>query len=128
MTNLHGKSFVADICWEPCSGKISVNPETGFIYLCQDSLDGSSAEMDKLGYKYAWLVGESLDNLRQMDGVSDLKILPDSIEYHELFEALMESCKNSWDEVDGNYWVVEKSMVSKVAEFLKKIEVKNPGK
>ncbi len=129
MTNLHGKSFVADICWEPCSGKISVNPKTGFVYLCQDNLNGSSIDLpEKFGYKYAWLIGESLDELTIMDGVSNLKILPDSLEYHELFEELMSSRKSSWDEVDGHYWVVEKSLVEKVAGFLKGIEVKNPGK
>ena len=117
MTNrhLHGKSFSAEIVWEQCYGKIFVTND-GDIYLCQDVVDGGNGEA--FGHRYIWSIGDDIKNPGET--VQNLKVLPDSIEYHKLFTELLAARKTTWD-VDGSYSVLPKELVDKVSAFIKGI-------
>lgn len=60
ISKLHGKRFTATISGVKTSGKISYDPEEGELFLCQNSKDGSYTR-NKLGYKYSWAIGSSID-------------------------------------------------------------------
>ena len=50
----HKQWFRADIDGEECIGRVSIGND-GRIYLCQNTMDGSTAP-DKLGFDYSWCV------------------------------------------------------------------------
>lgn len=118
--SLHGRHFAADIIWEPCVGRIFVT-NTGDIYLCQDTADGSG--LSEFGYKYAWGIGDDIE--KPGDAVQNLTLLPEVPEYHRLFLKLLASRETTWD-VDKTYWVLEKAFMEELSDFVGKL--KNPGK
>lgn len=121
MDNHHGRAFSADIIWEPCIGRVSVSPITGHVYLCQDVADGSDSDsFDRFGYKYAWYVGQSLDEMSFDDAIANFKLLPPAEDYHRLFQRLLEERMGTWD-VDGAYSVVPKELVGEVVAFMEGI-------
>lgn len=120
--SLHGAHFTATICGEDCLGKVSVGPDTGFIYLCQDKVFGSNnPSVDKLGHKHIWFIGSAL--VFTIDtGVNDFKLLPSTDKYHTLFTELLEKRGPAWDE-DGSYSVIPKAVMEKIAAFMGEIKV-----
>lgn len=118
--SLHGRYFTAEICFKDVSGRISVS-DNGILYLCHDCEELSTALLgiEKFDYKYTW----SVDMLALDEQcVQNLKILPSPLEYHELFKLILERRESTWD-VDGNYSVIPKDVVSKIAKLIDGIKI-----
>ena len=127
--SLHGAYFTATICFDKVVGRISVNEE-GVAYLCQDEIAGSAkACRDFFGYSYGFYVGDMSAWELKLCGIFNLKILPSPIEYHVLFQEILEKRGPTWD-VDGNYSVIPNEVLEKIMAFMgeiKDFEPKNLG-
>lgn len=125
--SLHGAYFTATICFDKVVGRISVRNDAA-VYLCQDKMHSSDVCRDFLGHKCAWFVG----NMTDLSGhsVFNLKILPSPIEYHALFQEILEKRGPAWSE-DGSYSVIPNEVLAKIHSFLEGIrgfDPKNLGK
>ena len=75
ISKLHGRRFTATISGVKSSGKISYDSEKGELFLCQNDRDGDFTR-DRLGYKYSWTIGSSIDpeSLKDRFSVLDFRI------------------------------------------------------
>ncbi len=124
--SLHGQYFSATIVFYKVVGRILVT-RGGGAYLCQDSINGCARRRDFLGYKHGWHVLD-FDDLADSH-VFGLKLLPSPIEYHLLFQEILEKRGPTWDE-DGNYSVIPNEVMDKIAAFMERVkefEPKNLG-
>ncbi len=125
--SLHGQYFSATIVFYEVVGRILVTRDDR-VYLCQDSMNGCARRRDFLGYKHGWYVLD-FENLADSH-VFNLKLLPSPIEYHALFQEILEKRGSTWD-VDGSYSVIPNEVLAKIQGFLggiKVFEPKNLGK
>lgn len=72
LLNCNGQFFSAKIKGEGVTGRITV--EDGFVYLCQNKLDGKDC-IDKKGYKYSWCVKDGSKESRWNNSVRKFKII-----------------------------------------------------
>ncbi len=125
--SFHGQYFSATIGFTDVMGRISVN-EAGMVFLCQDDMIGGGGSCrDFFGYKGAFY----LHDLPDVPAVVfSLKILPSPLEYHAIFQEILEKRGSTWD-VDGSYSVIPNEVLAKIQGFLEEIkefDVKNLGK
>ena len=75
ISKLHGRRFTATISGTKTSGKISYEPESDYLYLCQNDRNGNYTR-DRLGYKCSWLIGSSIDpeSLKDRFSVLNFKV------------------------------------------------------
>ncbi len=120
--SLHGQYFTAEICFNQCYGRISVN-EHGMAYLCQNEIDGGSKDCrDFFGYTYGFYVGK-MEKISS--AIQDLKTLPPPTAYHALFQEILEKRGPAWDE-DGSYSVVPNEVMASIVDFMSEIKVFEP--
>ncbi len=126
--SIHGSYFAAEICFKDVVGRISVSKH-GRSYLChnEDELNISKRHVKSFGYKYVWPIGDMSDI---EPAVQNLKILPSPLEYHALFQEILEKRGPTWD-VDGSYSVLPNEVMASIVDFMSGIKVfepKNLGK
>lgn len=83
LLNCNGLRFSAKIKDEGVTGIITV--EDGYVYLCQDKLDGKDC-IDKKGYKYSWSVKDGSKESLSNNSVRKFKIIDWSEEEIEKYK------------------------------------------
>lgn len=83
LLNCNGLRFSAKIKDEGVTGIITV--EDGYVYLCQDKLDGKDC-IDKKGYKYSWSVKDGSKESLSNNSVRKFKIIEWSEEEIEKYK------------------------------------------
>lgn len=125
--SLHGAYFIATIAFDEVMGRISVN-DNGSVYLAQNEYDGGTSCTEMFGYKFSWFLNDIYCPTNSH--VFNLKILPSPIEYHALFQEILEKRGPTWSE-DGSYSVIPNEVLAKIHSFMegiKEFDVKNIGK
>lgn len=104
LLNCNGQFFSAKIKDEEVTGRITV--EDGFVYLCQDKLDGKDC-IDKKGYKYSWCVKDGSEESLWNNSVRKFKVINWSEEEIEKYKdwqvgdvvKLLDEYEKEFDEV-----------------------------